>query len=102
MDTKYKDFCDNYKEKLVLDEDIATNEIALFRDYRHRVHFELHMTRRSPTQLMIFGNPTQRMFTLDDEDIQYLYNKYSKKIQAERDANIAELKTKYEETLGRS
>ena len=52
------------------------------------------MYKTAPGFLRI-NNHTENMFILDDEDLKYLYDKYSKKLQDELNENINKLKKEY-------
>jgi len=41
----------------------------------------------------------QNLFRLDEEDLEYLHKKYSKKIEAEMEQNIAKVKDSYKDVI---
>ncbi len=45
----------------------------------------------------ILGYNGTNLFTLDDEDLEYLYNKYSKKLESEMLQNIEKVKDNYKD-----
>lgn len=99
MDTGYRDFCVKYKEKLKIDKDIKENQIDFYKDFRDRISFNVNMHISSPTAVWGFGYNGQNLFKLDSEDLEYLYKKYSKKIEAEMEQNIAKVKDSYKDAL---
>ncbi len=100
MTTGYRDFCEKYKEKIANDKDIRENEVDFQRDYRDRITFSISIYSTCPQAVRsprMFDETT--MFTLDEEDLKYLYDKYSKKLEAEMEANIAKVKGSYKDAL---
>lgn len=94
MNTQINNFCKNYLLKLKNDKDIKENKLDIFCDYRERISFNINMYKTAPGFLRI-NNHTENMFILDDEDLKYLYDKYSKKLQDELNENINKLKKEY-------
>ena len=99
MDTGIKDFCVKYNEKLKNDKDIKENQLDVFNDYRDRINFNLNMYVICPNIHWTEQYNGQNLFRLDEEDLKYLYNKYSKKIEAEMERNIEKVKNDYKDTL---
>lgn len=99
MDTGIRDFCVKYKEKLKNDKDIKENQLDYSRDFRDRISFNVNMYTSHPNIMWSFGYNGQNLFTLDSEDLEYLYNKYSKKIEAEMEQNIVKVKDRYKDVL---
>ena len=95
MKNGYLKFCKNYKEKLELDKDIKENKLSFFEDFRDRITFKLNMAKSCP-HTITFGDTSLSLFTLDQEDLEYLHNKYSAKLEEEMKKNIEEIKNKYE------
>jgi len=95
MDTEIRDFCVKYNEKIKNDKDIKDNQLYFFSDYRERINFYLNI---HVSCLHYIGNG-QNLFMLDEEDLKYLYKKYSKKIEAEMEHNIAKVKDSYKKAL---
>lgn len=96
MNTGYKDFCKVYKKKLELDKDIKENPTDIFdNDYRDRITFHLteYITNQMCSYIGIYTGSC--LFTLDEEDMEYLYNKYSKKVKAEMEQNIKKVRNDY-------
>lgn len=95
MDTKILEFCNKYKEKKENDEYIKNNPEPpkVYNDSRARIQFTIAVIEHIPA--MFGGNCPNTLFALDDEDLEYLYNKYSKRLQDEMNQNIEEIKEKY-------
>jgi hypothetical protein len=99
MDTGIRDFCVKYNEKLKNDKDIKENQLDFFRDFRERINFNLNIYVSCPNTMWIGQYNGQNLFRLDEEDLEYLYKKYSKKIEAEMEQNIAKVKDSYKDAL---
>ena len=95
----YRDFYLKYNEKIKNDKDIKENQLDFFRDFRPRISFNVNVFEGIPIATPSFGYNGQNLFTLDSEDLEYLYNKYSKKTKAEMELNIAKIKDSYRDTL---
>lgn len=98
METGYRNFCKTYKEKLETDKDIEENKQSIFEDHRKRIWFYICSDYSYPMQLPSFipYKMGAKLFNLDKEDLDYLYNKYSNKIEEELQRNIEELKKDYD------
>jgi len=99
MDTGIKDFLVKYNEKLKNDKDIKENKLDFFRDYRDRISFNVNVYTSCPYANWRYWNNGQSLFKLDAEDLEYLHKKYSKKIEAEMEQNIAKVKDSYKDAL---
>ena len=99
MDTGIRDFCVKYNEKLKNDKDIKENQLDFFSDYRDRINFNLNVYVPCPNTNWMGQYNGQNLFRLDAEDLEYLYKKYSKKIEAEMEQNIAKVKDSYKDAL---
>ena len=88
-----------YNEKLKNDKDIKENQLDFFSDYRDRINFNLNMHVNCPNTMWKGQYNGQNLFKLDEEDLKYLHNKYSKKIEAEMEQNIAKVKDDYKDVL---
>lgn len=101
MNTRYKDFCENYKKKLTLDKDIQENKLDWMEDYRDRINFKVTVFTSHPHHVTFpLGNYRgTELITLDSEDLEYLYNKYLKKLEDEMNKNIESVKDKYKDIL---
>ena len=100
MDTGYKDFCEQYKKKLENDKDIEENDLEYLTDFRDRISFNVNVFISCPNTQWVGGIYNgKNLFKLDDEDLEYLYKKYSKKIVAEMEQNIVNIKKSYKDTL---
>lgn len=98
MKTGIRDFCVNYNKKLKNDKDIKENEMFHLDDYRERIRFRLNMIKSTPSTYKVGGFDTGTIvFDLDDEDLKYLYDKYSKRCVEEMEENIKKIKDQYEE-----
>ena len=100
MNKGYKQLCDRYNEKIVNDLDIKENKLTGFLDCRKRINFSVNVSDWAPCSQWSFDYNGDNLFVLDAEDMEYLYKKYSKKVQDELDKNIAELKDEYKSALG--
>lgn len=96
MDTQIRDFCKNYKEKLKNDKDIKDNDLDPFNDFRPRIYFNVKMT---VSYARCYDHEGQTLFNLDQEDLEYLYNKYSKRIESEMEQNIEKVKDSYKDVI---
>ena len=96
MNTDYKKFCELRKEKISNDKDIAENEIDANIDLRKRISFRLNVHEYLPRIITNYyhGIP---LFELDDEDLEYFYNKYSKKLRDEMNEKIDSIKKDYKD-----
>ena len=99
MDTKIRDFCIKYKEKLKTDKDIKENKLDACDDFRDRINFNLNIYISSPREMGIQMHNGQNLFRLDSEDLEYLYEKYSKKLNTEMNENITEIKDSYKDAF---
>lgn len=101
MNTKIKDFCEKYQDKLRFDKSIAKDKQKYsFHDYRDRISFNVNMTIYTPNIMLLGGfNHGTIMMKLDAEDLKYLYNKYSKKIIDEMEENIQKIKNEYKKII---
>ncbi len=95
MNTGYLDFCKAYNQKIKNDKDIKENSQHPLYDSRDRISFRINVIEICPAMRPIFGYNGSSLFTLDQEDLEYLFNKYSKKAQEELDKNIEEIKNRY-------
>ena len=96
MGTGIRDFCVKYNERLKNDKDIKENELDFINDYRDRISFNLNVYISGPNLTYTQPYHGENLFKLDKEDLEYLYKKYSKKVEAEMEQNIAEVKGNYE------
>ena len=96
MDTGYRDFCKKYAEKLKNDKYIKENKSS---DYTDRIDFNVNMYVINPSSYWTGQYNGQNLFMLDEEDLKYLYNKYSKKMEDELKQNIAKVKDSYRDAL---
>ena len=99
MKTGVRDFCLKYNEKLKNDKDIQDDKIVFFRDDRERIKFNVSMNVTIPNAMHFRLYGGDNLFTLDEEDLKYLYHKYSKKVVAEMELNITKVKESYEDAL---
>jgi hypothetical protein len=99
MATDIKEFCKKYKEKIKTDKDIAENEMNIFEDFRNRINFSVNMQEFSPGTHFRVHYGGHSLFQLDSEDLGYLYNKYSKKLEAEMRQAQADIEDSYKDVL---
>lgn len=95
MDTKINQFCKKYLEKLKNDKDIAEVKLDFFQDYRERIGFCITEYSNTPNCHYLGMYLGSNLFFLDEEDLKYLYEKYSKKLQDEMNKNIEYVKQVY-------
>ncbi len=48
---------------------------------------------------LVVNGSSCKIIDLDNEDLEYLYNKYSKKLKEEMNAQIAEINNKYKSNI---
>lgn len=95
MATGIKTFCLKYKEKLNNDKDIEEKKLISIEDCRDRISFYVNITSTIPAYLTMDSLQGHNLFRLDNEDLEYLYNKYSKKLDEEMETVIEKLKEDY-------
>jgi hypothetical protein len=87
MDGKLLEFCKIYKRKLSDDE-----AMKKFCDHKVTAVWDMMTGRKPETNIFTvhhwrsgrhYDQSTVEVFTLDDEDLKYLYDKYSKKLGEE-------------------
>lgn len=98
MDTEIHDFCEAYVKKLRLDKDILDNpavtSMQMLSDIRERLNFTINLHVTYP--MSYYPNRGGRqLFVLDAEDLNYLYEKYSKRLAAEMEKNVEYVKNLY-------
>lgn len=95
MGKEINEFCQAVIKKTKNDKLIKEEKLDWQYDYRERISFGLIIMEKAPgIQLLGFTGYYPKI-TLDQEDIDYFYNKYSKKLDAELEKNIKELKQQY-------
>ena len=102
MNKEIKDFCINYKKKLKNDKEIEDrkgDETSIFQDYTERIRFSLNMYKWSPGVMIMGQYNGTNLITLDSEDLEYFYKKYSKKLREEMQSNVEALKDEYKDLL---
>jgi hypothetical protein len=72
------DFCNKYLEKVKNDNDIKTNSVRIDCDLRSRIKFDITYSETCPA--IVGGLLNHRLISVDDDDLKYLYDKYSKLI----------------------
>jgi hypothetical protein len=71
--------------------------LGIFQDYRERIRFCITEYSNTPNCHYSGGvYHGSNLFFLDEEDLKYLYEKYSKKLQDEMNKNIEQVKQMYE------
>lgn len=93
MKTGVLQFCENYAKKLKSDEDFKVNP-RTWQDYRDEYSFTLSVKTHCP--MVIMGQYSSELITLDDEDLKYLYDKYSKKLEEEMKQNLLDVQKAYD------
>ena len=79
-DNKYLDFIEKVKESKNAE------------DFKRTFHLAYYDRYSTP----VFYHNLHDIFELDEEDMKYLYNKYSKRLQEEMQDSIKEIKNAYE------
>ena len=64
-------------------------------EYKERYIFSVAVEKRCPSIFFMGGYPDLTLI-LDDEDIDYLFKKYSPRVKAEMEAEIDKVKKSYE------
>lgn len=96
MKTGILEFCTKYLEKLKNDKEIKELEIDVYKDNRPRISFYLKYRFNIPgSPTMSLGLSGKTLFDLDEEDLKYLYEKYSKRLTGEMNENIDNVKELY-------
>lgn len=90
MDYKYRNFCIKYNEKLKIDSQNKADESGF-----SGVDFYLHEITTIEISHLPVRTSNQMLFRLDNEDLAYLHNKYSKFVQSEMEDNLEKLKETY-------
>lgn len=96
MNTGINRFCKKYLMKLEdakkqLEEKTANITSPFFT--KETIDFKVCLNVSYP--LAYVGGNDISLFTLDEDDLKYLYDKYSKKLQEEMERNIEEVKKMY-------
>ena len=101
MSDKVLKFCKAYETKVVNDKKIKeieskgdVIETHMIAGHIDRINFKVSYSSQSPICFM-FGTPNMNTINLDKEDLDYLYKKYSKKLQEERADRIAKVEAEY-------
>jgi len=94
MNIGYIKFCRKYKDKQENDEKLRLEKDP--NGFVLKINFQVGYTE-SAENLMHLGTFTQypTILDLDQEDIDYLYDKYSKRLQEEKKARIADIEKEY-------
>ena len=98
MDNTINQFCKKYFEKLKNDKDIEEVKLDYLYDYRERIGFYVTEYTFTPHCYYTGINTGNRLFVLDDEDLKYLHDKYSKRLQDEMNKNLEQIRQMYIET----
>ncbi len=92
METKIRDFCRKYKERkgkgFISDMLMPLNKKLIFR---------INVKDKGAVGLMMSDG--DNLFELDDEDLEYLYKKYSKRVVVEMNENIDNIKGAYRDDI---
>lgn len=94
MNTPIRDFCQKYQDKVKNDKEIKETKVESWNDCRDRISFYISEITHTPGTLSS-RRASLNLIKLDDSDLEYLYNKYSKLLIKEMEDNIAEIKSKY-------
>lgn len=90
MKTETIDFCKKYKENLHNKEFLKNDNSSFFEEMDKDV-VDFYITSKKKSRY----NSEAFILKLDEEDLEWLYKKYSKKAEEELQENINELKEKY-------
>lgn len=96
MQTGIRDFLVKYKEKLTTEKYIRENPLDKSIYFKSKITFKINVYDSSG---ILVGYTGGNLFELDEEDLKYLYNKYSKGVEAEMMKNIEEVKNNYKDLL---
>ena len=97
MKSSILNFCDHYKKKLESDESFRIKPREPM-DYRDTISFTVGV-KYSCMMGFGLGHPNT-LITLDDEDLKYLHDKYSKLLLKEMEENIEDVRNAYKEKVG--
>lgn len=98
MDKNTLTFCKSYQEKLKNDKDIKETKVPFWQDYRKRISLVVNLVESTPF-ITTLPRSGRALFTLDEEDLNYFWNKYSKYLEEELFLEIENLQKKYTEVL---
>ena len=101
MSTDIKRLCSKIVEKRKNDKSIAESEERLDQsfDFRKRIAFTVSYTERSPGLFPMIGYHGMPTIDLDEDDLDYLYKKYSKKLKLELNDTIKKLEKEYNKLI---
>lgn len=97
MNTEIKRFCEYYNKKLKRDK--AVKEHGVMPEALTRFTFRVNVEENEIGVHFVYPYNGTNILVLDDEDLEYLYNKYSKKILEEMKENIEQVKEDYKEYI---
>ena len=83
METGIRDFCNAVIKKIKNDKDIKENKKEWQHDYRDRISFGICIIEKAPGLRVLGFNGYYPELMLDQEDIDYLYNKYLQLVYSE-------------------
>jgi len=86
-------FCKKYKEKKINDADLAVGDTGAGFGYIRKINFHVGYTEYAPMMSTLGEYPT--ILDLDQEDIDYLYNKYSKQLREEKKRKLQKIEDEY-------
>lgn len=108
MSKQILDFCKFYKKKLEIKKknEKTRMEAEVMKDKKAKalmislagnenVTFSIHVKEHLFSQSEITPYTGVILFELDEDDLKYLYDKYSKRLQGEMEDNIHEIKSNY-------
>jgi hypothetical protein len=88
METKYKDFCEKYKERKDITEKSDKQSLKNLNSKKEDVVFNLVISKS--------GSMIEDIsLELDDEDLDHIYSQFSKKLEEEMNKNIEDIKDSY-------
>lgn len=89
MKLEYNEFCKAYEDKLNLKK---TNEKRSTLDQEY-IYFSVNLVQGFSSSFNWLSG--SNILRLDDEDLKYLHDKYSKELVKEMESNLNEIKEKY-------
>jgi len=88
MKTKYKDFCEKYRERKDINKKFGNQSLKNLNSNKEDVVFNLVISKSGS----MFEDIS---LELDDEDLDHIYSQFSKKLEDEMNKNIEDIKDSY-------
>lgn len=97
--TNYKEFIKAYHKKIKNDKDREDSFISPMDDTREKIAFQLTYSSHTPAYSGLRTDYGKVLMTLDQEDIDYFYNKYKNRLEEEMRGKIDEIKNEYKDLI---